>query len=257
MPSSRRSTRQPPASESTPIAAIDVEPTVRELLKFRSLGEMPLRYAVLVEGTTDIAYLASTVDIVRAEYSCDLLDLGDGSQISVRTPLKSGGFRGGIPELERLASDLMPFVIRLEAIGPICFVLDHDDEGRRAAKAMRDSGYRVPRAMAITLDPTEHPSACLPLKGEPTICVEDLLSPRIQQLFFESAPASCEVSFRRGVPVKYAWHESSKSELPKFVAANGKPHDVVELVRLIARVRRMWNLDVPDAVTDLLQGCDA
>lgn len=253
----RRSTRQPPPSESTPAADINVEPAVRELLKLRSLGNMPLRFVVLVEGTTDIDYLNAALQIVQAQCSCDLLDLGDNSQIALRTPLKPGGFRGGIPELERLASDLMPFVIRLEAVGPICFVLDHDFEGKRAAKAIRESGYRVPRAMAITLDPKEHPLACCPLKGEPVVCVEDLLSPRVQTEFFEQETASCEVSFDRGVPVKYVWHGESKSQLPSFVAANGRPHDVIELVRLIVRIRRMWNLDVPAEVEQLLQSRDA
>jgi hypothetical protein len=244
-------------TESVPISGLDVEPAVRMLLKGHSLGEMPLRYVMLVEGLTDIEYLIAAVNIVQAEYSCNLLDLGDGAQIAVCTPRKPGTLRGGTLELEQVAKELMPFVIGLEKVGPICFVLDHDPEGRRVAKIIRELGYCVSRAMTITLDPKEHPRACRPLKGEPPICVEDLLSPGVQKGFFESRPAWCEVSFSEGVPVRYAWHGESKGALPGFVAANGGLHDVAEVARLIVRVRRLWNLAIPESVEAWLASGDA
>lgn len=249
----RRSTRQPPVSPSMPTAPLSVEAAIRELLKRHSLGDMPLRFVVLVEGMTDIEYLNATIKVVQAKCGCDLLDLGDGSRIAIRTPLIPGSLRGGTPELQRLARDLAPFVISLEAVGPMCILLDHDDEGLRAAKSIRDLGYHIPRAQAITLDPKEHPLACCPLKGEPKICVEDLLSPRTQGAFFGAKPATCEVCYKDGVAVRFVWRGESKSQLPEFVASAAKAHDVVELIRVLVRVRRLWNLDVPAAVDELIQ----
>jgi len=252
MTSPRRSSHQSPQSEWSDMRPTDVVSAVRHILGLRNLENMPLQYVMLVEGTTDIDYLKAAIGRVREATDCDLSQLGDGVIMSIHTPTKHGGRRGGTPELVRLARDLMPFAIRLEAIGPLCFVLDHDDEGKRAAGEIRDMGYRGPRATVMTLDPSEHPDACRPLKGEPSLSVEDLLSAEIQGRFFNSAPASCEVSFCNGAPVKYVWHADSKYELPGFVEANGTVSDVRELVRLIARVRRLWNIDVPSAVESLL-----
>ena len=257
MSGARRSTRQPPVSEPAASPGIDLDGALRNVLEKRSLGDMPRRYVVLVEGTTDIEYLNAAVEVIKSRCSCDLLDLGNGAQIAIHTPLKPGTTRGGIDELVPLADELRTFVITLEAVGPMCIVLDHDEAGKSAYRKIQDYGYCVPRSMAILLDPKEHPSACDTLKGHKVVCVEDLLSVGIQKKYFDDRSPSCEVSFRDGVPVKYVWHRPSKDELPEFVRTNAEPQDLCELVRLIVRIRKLWSLEIPEAVEELLQSHDA
>jgi len=229
----------------------------KKILRDKHRLEVPLGYLLIVEGTTDVAYLERAAARVRDECDVDLLALDDPdgrfSAITICTPLNplADGNRGGTPQMIRLADDLHQHVMFFETVRPVCFVLDHDTEGRAAAKTIRERHkYTSDFARPITLDPKDHKNAChFCGKGERAIVVEDLLSLDIQKTFFQSGLRYCDVSYEAGKIVRFDWREPSKSELCEFVVTEASAEDFREVARILVRVREMWRLDVPPSVT--------
>lgn len=255
---SRRAKKRPPLSSVTlpPDAAKSVADVVKSTLRERYCLEIPLRYVVVVEGLTDCAYIMYANELCKSECGIDLLSLpGVGSgAITVCTPIDpadDGRKRGGIPWIVRLGEELRQYVLAYEIVGPICFVLDHDPQGEEACKELLDRGYTLERAIAITLDHSSHPGACrLAGKGSDPIVIEDLLSIRVQEEFFANSRAWCDVAYQDGRMVRIGWRNESKAELCAYVCDNGLPDDFTEIVNLIARIRRMWRLGVPQGIID-------
>lgn len=108
------------------------------------------------------------------------------------------------------------------------------------------------RARAETLDPRQHPFACRNGRGEPEAVIEDFLSVRIQKEFLGATPAWCDVSYRNGEIVRCVWQKESKADLCGYVCEHAELLDVIEMVRVLVRVRRLWRLDVPVEVERLL-----
>lgn len=256
----RSALRLPPPTEARTASA----PLVADLLKRNHLLEVPTSYLVIVEGTTDVHYLNKAAELTTVSFGHDMLDLGpaarDGAmRITVCTPITPedpDGRRGGLPQIERLATDLRSFIIEYEMPSPICFVLDHDHDGISVAKRLREQGFNMDRARPETLDPQLHPSACRRGHGEPEVVIEDLLSVRIQKAFFEATPASCDVSYRNGEVVRCMWQKESKADLCGYVCEHAKLQDLAEIMRVLARVRRLWRLDVPDEIERFLNGTE-
>ncbi|MEN6578531.1 MAG: hypothetical protein ABFD90_19455 [Phycisphaerales bacterium] len=256
MSKQRRSTLRPPPSLEAKNASV---PLVADLLKRNHRLEVPTSYLVIVEGTTDVHYLKKAAELAKAVSGVDLLDLGpsapDGvSNITVCTPINPedpAGLRGGLPQIERLATDLRSFIIEYELPSPICFMLDHDRDGVDVARRLRDRGFNMDRARSETLEPQQHPLACPSGRGETEVVIEDLLSMRIQKEFFGATPAWCDVSYRNGEVVRCVWQKESKADLCAYVCEHAELLDLIEVVRVLARVRRLWRLDVPPEVERL------
>jgi hypothetical protein len=254
----RRRTARPPDPLLVPADdAISMAKYV--LLKNHKLN-VPLGYLVIVEGTTDVAYLQCSAARLNDECGVDLLRLNDPEgnfqSITICTPLNplAQGNRGGTPQIIRLADDLKQHVMLFQTVCPVCFVLDHDTEGRGAAKMIRDTHkYTSDIARPITLDPKCHRKACQYYgKGERPIVVEDLLSLKIQTLFFESGAHCCDVSYEEGKIARFEWREPSKSALCEFVCSEARADDVLELARVLMRVRELWRLEVPTSVRNFI-----
>lgn len=257
MSKQRRAALRPPPSLEARTAS---SPIVADLLQRNHRLEVPTSYLVVVEGTTDVYYLRRASELARAAHGFDLLSLGpaapDGlGRITVCTPINPDdpdGLRGGLPQIERLAADLRSFIIEYELPSPICFMLDHDRGGVEAAKRLRHQGFDMDRARPETLDPQCHPTACRRGRGEPEAVIEDLLSVRIQKQFLHATPASCDVSFRNGEVVRCVWQKESKADLCGYVCKHADLHDMLEVVRVLVRVRRLWRLDIAPEIEGLL-----
>lgn len=257
MSKQRRSMLRPPPSLEVKNASA---PVVADLLRRNHRLEVPMCYLVIVEGTTDVHYLKKAAELAKAVCGVDLLALGpstpDGvSNITVCTPINPDhpdGLRGGLPQIERLATDLRSFIVEYELPSPVCFMLDHDRDGVDVAKRLRGQGFNMDRACPETLDPQRHPFVCRSGRGKPEAVIEDLLSVRIQKEFLGAAPAWCDVSYRNGEVVRCVWQKESKADLCGYVCANAKLPDLLEVVRVLVRVRRLWRLDVPAEVERLL-----
>lgn len=257
MSKQRRTARLPPPSAEAQTASASI---VADLLRRNHLLEVPTCFLVVVEGTTDVHYLTKAAELAKLAFGFDMLDLGPSApngatRITVCTPINPedpDGRRGGLPQIERLATDLRSFIIEYERPSPICFVLDHDQDGVAVAKRLRDQGFNMDRARPETLDPQCHTSACRRGRGEPEAVIEDLLSVRIQQRFFKATPASVDVSYREGKVVRCIWQKESKAELCDYVCEHAELEDVVEVLRVLARVRRLWRLTVPTEIDSFL-----
>lgn len=157
-----------------------------------------------------------------------------------------------------MADDLRQYVLRFDIVGPVCFVLDFDPTGREKERILRQHGYTVDRAKVIMIDPGHHPGACrFAGKGDDPIVVEDLLSLRIQRRFFEADQSSCEVVYEDGEITRIGWRKESKDGLCAFVCEKASWEDVIELARVLVRVRELWRLDVPRPVVELLSASSA
>lgn len=224
-------------------------------------------FTIIVEGLTDVDYLTFAATKVLADTGFDLLD-GSASgradaKIRVCTPLDArhptpeGRRRGGSKLLGRLIKFLSGYISILESSrAQICFVVDHDDAGRGTVKAIKDAGFAV-EYMAVTLDAACDP-ACLPgLCSRPDMVVEDLLSLRIQQAFFDQGGCDCRVTFRDGEAQRFEWDGASKGDLPSFVREAAALQDVSDLVQVLFRVRQLWGLPNPDLTSSKSANCDS
>lgn len=258
MSGARRSTSRPPPDPEVRTASQHV---VKDLLKRNHRLEVPTSYLIVVEGTTDCYYLRKAAELALQEYGVDILKLDvaaiDGTEaITVCTPIKPedpSGLRGGLPQIERLARDVLTHVVEYELPSPMCFLLDHDDAGMEAAKRLRDMGYNLDRARPETLEPERHPSACRSGIPSSPVVIEDLLSVRVQSAFLNAKPANCDVTYRAGRIVRCGWHKESKAELCEFVCQRAEAIDMIEVIRAVARVRELWRLSVACEIKTLLQ----
>lgn len=253
----RRSSSRPPPTADVRAASAQV---VADLLRHNHRLEVPSAYLLIVEGTTDCHYLRRAAELACLEFGQDLLRLdppmSDGlASITVCTPINPedpAGLRGGVPQIERLAGDLRPSVLNYEIPSPLCIVLDHDAAALEAAQRLRKLGYNIDRARIETLEPKHHPHACRTGRGEACVVIEDLLSLRLQQEFLQSTRASCDVTLVDGQIVRCAWHTESKPTLCEFACRDGDVRDMIELVRVLVRVRQLWRLDVAPKVLEFL-----
>jgi len=203
------------------------------------------RYTIVVEGHTDIAYLSRAAELAEDLCGENLLALpayaqpADGaSLICVCTPENphTPG-RGGTKEVGRLARFLAGYIPILDLTGKIFVVCDHDDAGRGCVKTVSEAGFDA-GTHCLTLDPAKHPNAC----SEGCVVIEDLLSRAIQRRFFEMGGCCCRVTYHDGEAVRYEWDQPSKGLLQQYVVEHGEWRDLLEIGRIIARVREVWGL---------------
>lgn len=234
---------------------------VADLLSRNHMLQLPTSFVIVVEGETDCRYLRAAASLASQEFGEDLLGLdgadADGNRsITVCTPVNpnhASTGRGGLVQVTQLASDLLRHVIEYELPSPICFLLDHDEAGMSAAKKIREWGYNIDRARVETHQPARHPLACRAKAQNPTVVIEDLLSIRVQRAFLAEGTADCDVCYRDGQVVRYIWTKESKSSLCDYVCTRGRVSDVVEVLRAIVHVRRLWRLPELGLVGSFLQ----
>ncbi len=140
-------------------------------------------------------------------------------------------------QVVRLAREIRTAVFSYEAYYGVAFVFDHDDAGIKARNTIADYGFKADRH-SVTLEPKKHPGAC----SKKQVVMEDLLSIRIQSAFFHQGAPWCSAEYESGQLMRYAWGHQSKAPLQDFVAANGTWDDVLEVARVLGRVRQMWGL---------------
>ena len=224
----------------------DLLQELEELLREKYSLEVLPPFTVLCEGWTDVGYLELAAALHLKATGVDLLAVPseiadfDQQRIGIFTPGRPGDpSRGGTPQMVRLAKDLTPFAFTLRAFRGLLFVFDHDDAGIAAAQAVTGLGYRSTNNV-VTLDPKEHPKAC----AKKQICIEDLISLTIQYRFFEETPSSCSIEYVESKPQRIHWAHSAKSGLRDYIVGGAELSDVEELVRLLKRVRRAFELPV-------------
>jgi len=243
-------TASPTRKSASPIPAL--RPTPEEYhrgfvngLKERFCLDPFEMYTILVEGHTDIAYLSRAAEL--AEEICGenllavpayVLRADENPRIRVRTPenpLTPG--RGGTKEVGRLARFLGTYVPILELTGKVFFACDHDEAGRGCLKAITEAGFDT-STHCLTLDPAKHPNAC----SKDDVVIEDLLSLTIQRRFFETGGCCGRVTYHAGEVVRYEWNDPSKSLLQRYVVEHAGWNDLMEIGRVIARIREVWGL---------------
>ena len=233
-----------------------MEEQIRRTLRTNHLLDVPLRYVVFVEGETDVSYINTAARLVVERFGVDPLRADENHQIVVAAPANpaiKGRRRGGTPQLRWLGDDLKHFAVQYGMVGPICFVLDHDAEGVKTAKELEEMGYKSDRARAITIDHQYHPRACRQKrKGDDPIVVEDLISLALQHRFFQTAAVSCDIAYIEGEASRIVWRHPSKDALCEYVQTNARMEDLVELVRVLCRVRELWQLGIPEELHALL-----
>jgi hypothetical protein len=209
-----------------------------------------LKYNIFVEGHTDIKYLqhAATMAITLGE---DLLAvpstsigvLADQMQICSPRSISDPLHRGGVKELNRLGRELAAWLSRLDAEIFVMFVFDHDQAGITAMSQLRKDGIRI--AESLTLDAEKHPGAC----GDKDVVIEDLLSTSIQRSFFDSqSDCSVWVQYVNGSIRRFSWDHPTKDALCNYVTASACWKDVLEIGRILARIREIWGLPVSDKI---------
>jgi len=147
MPPEQKAAKLAPSSEGFPTRA----ELVTKITAFLGEYSLPLLpdYTIVVEGTTDVAYLHRAAELALAGGGEDILAVPVGAwrrsdRILVCTPTKPGGEgRGGTPLMVRLAHELRTFVFGpLELFSGLVFVFDHDDAGLQAQDHIESFGYR-------------------------------------------------------------------------------------------------------------------
>lgn len=221
---------------------------LNELLKVEyCLDPLPL-YTLVVEGWSDVKYLLAAAALARNRGS-DLLSATspvDGATIPIGiiTPgRRNDPSRGGVEQVVRLARDIKAAVFAYDAYHGVAFVFDHDDAGIKGRDEVAQHGFLGDKH-TITLDPKRHPLAC----AKKQVVVEDLLSLRVQTAFFSQGSAWCSAEYEAGALKRYVWGHASKGALQAFVASNAAWEDLIEVARVLVRVREMWGLPVDDAL---------
>jgi len=242
MPTPYRKAENPPPPLSLPPAA-DLLERLERTLQEQFAMPMLSPFSVIVEGTMDRDYIIRAADLESEETGVDLLNVpGDPpSEVSIVTPASGACCnRGGAPRCVALAGVLYPYASLLECFNGLLFVLDHDDEGRKAERDISAIGFEKGKHV-ITLDPAYHRSI-----ESDVITIENLLSLRIQNEYFRDHQAWCCVEYRGGSVWRYDWHNKSKPSLREYVLSHATGEDVVEVRRLLRRIRRLMGLPVDE-----------
>jgi len=232
---SRRRAEHAPTSQKVTSLEDFIAELNRDLEAEFCLSALP-RFSLLVEGHTDRLYLLRAAELAASDG--DLLavpaHLSPGSErIEILTPGSPGDpSRGGVKQMVRLAQKIGPYVFRMDLVGGIYFVFDHDHTGRQGQEEVSRAGFKSD-THSITLDPSFHPNAL----ADKDVVVEDLLSLEIQQRFFAQGTPWCSVTYQAGKARRFQWHHQSKGDLCRFVRENGNANDFHELIRLLRRVR--------------------
>jgi len=240
MTKSDRKAKSPPP----PLVLPDAETLARGLERtLRDEFAMPMLspFSAIVEGTIDRDYLIRAAELNSEEEGVDLLDVpGDpSSQISILTPASGTcSNRGGASRCTALAHALSRHSWAIDCLKGLLFVLDHDDEGKNARRDIAAIGFQSGRHV-ITLDPTYHRSV-----NSGVVTIEDLLSLCIQDEYFRNHKVWCSVEYRGGVICRYDWHKKSKPALRDYVLSHATGKDMVEVVRLLQRIRKVMGLPV-------------
>lgn len=193
-------------------------------------------YSVVVEGQTDKKYLYRAVQLQLEFDGANLLavpPIDSGDEILICTPGSSENpNRGGTPQMVRLARMLQPYIFTLDMFNGLLFVFDHDQAGLEAQNEITKYGFRKDDH-SITLDPRIHQKAC----GAKQVVVEDFLSLRIQEAYFDSTECTCSVEYVTGKRTRIRWEQDSKNGLCEFVLATAQRDDLIELINLLRRIR--------------------
>ncbi|MBB6440799.1 hypothetical protein [Phycisphaera mikurensis] len=221
------------------------------------LSDAAHRYVTFVEGSSDIAYINVAASRFAERTGTDLLDAGNGTKLTFFSPARPSSNlvrRGGVEQLKKLADDLKVFALQLDAAGPICFLFDHDQAGCDGAREVRKMGYQTDARCVLTLDPKYHPRACRHArKGGDPVVIEDLLSLDLQRRFFAQGGSSCDVAYISGDISRFSWRHPSKDDLCRFAQAHASCEDLIEVARIIWRIRELWRLPVPEEARQLLE----
>lgn len=214
---------------------------------------LPQSHCVFVEGAGDREYLLEAAQRVKSELGEDLLDVGVGGRMSILSPRAPGisTERGGASRVGAVGEMLQEAIFRFSCLGPVCFVLDHDQAGRKVVDQLRGMGYEADRpSPAFSLDPRVFIGA-VEDKGETEI--EDLVAIRVHEQYFSKGKASCRVRYCEGVARRYEWLGESKAGFREYVKHSASLNDLLEVVRVLAKVREAWGELIPDCVADLLE----
>jgi hypothetical protein len=236
--SARKAQRAPAAAKRPTLE--ELENRLRGLLADDyHLGALSA-FTVVLEGATDLRYLAHAASRAKNEENEDLLSVPaqldeKGTGILLCSPGQRGDpTRGGVKQMVRLARELHPYVFTLEVVRLVVFVFDHDEAGLEARDSIAQFGF-LPGTHSLTLDPTEHPLAC----ARKQVVIEDLLSLRIQKEFFARYKPTCSVEFENGSVKRFRWGHQAKGDLCEYVCNSSTYSDLVELVNLLRRIREL------------------
>lgn len=226
------------------------------------------RFCVFLEGWTDVLYLTKAAQLAAEHLHEDLLaateDDGTQTQIALLTAGNpTNPSRGGADFLTKLANEIYAYVVKLRMY-IIIFIFDHDVAGIKACNDICNIGFKF-STHATTLNP-EKPREPKNFSIKHERVIEDLLSLRIQQQFFdETANCCCRVTYQNGQVTRFQWEGDSKTELQDFACNHGSLDDLIECVALLRQIRRAFGLpavqvvqpaaeqSIPDVEQDTLQ----
>ncbi len=214
------------------------------------------KYNIYVEGHTDVGYLDCAARLALSSMREDLMAVPTGgpsdlleSRIQVLSPRnpRDEKQRGGVKALTRLGQELARWLPRLDVECFVMFVFDHDKAGLDALNKLKKSGMKS-ASQTISLHPAKHPGAC----GQKQIVVEDLLSLTIQKDFFESRSDCCVwITHTSGEVTRFAWNHPTKDQLCAYVQEHASWPDVLEIGRLLGRIRESWALPTSSHIFEL------
>jgi hypothetical protein len=232
---SRQRASKAPAPRPWP-SPEEVEQQLNAVLQDYALGPLNSFTAVL-EGTTDLRYLAAAASLHQADTGENLLAVPDelgGGEIDLVTPGKPGApHRGGVARMVPLARDVKGYVFPYPLVQRLLFVFDHDEAGLNGQQQIAEHGF-VNGTHSLTLDPRQHPEATA-RKG---VTIEQLLSLKVQAEFFAFGDPWCSCEYEAGMLVCYRWGHESKAALCDFVCENASVADMSEVVVLLRRIRK-------------------
>lgn len=248
--SSRRSNMPPPRRLGS---AEEHLPALATILADEFMVPPLAKYNVYVEGATDVAYLECAARLAAEEVDENLLEVptntDDGSldnRIQICSPSDPNDpeHRGGVKMLSRLGRELSSWLRRLDRELFVMFVFDHDQAGLAGLVKLRKDGIKSD-SQAISLVASKHPTAC----GRKNIVIEDLLSLRIQKAFFDQNSDCCVwVRHVNGEVVRFSWEHPTKDALCEYVQRQATWEDVLEVGRVLGRVRGCWGLPVNNGI---------
>jgi hypothetical protein len=222
----------------------------------RILGERfrldPLpQFSVFLEGWTDVLYLKRAAELAAEHLDEDLLTAIDDDGTQTRIALLTVGnptdpSRGGADRLVKLAEEIYSYVFRIRMFS-VFFVFDHDATGINACNGVCDLGF-IFNSQTTTLNP-DKPMEPKNFSIKHERLVEDLLSLRIQQQFFDGcANRCCKVTYHNGAVTRFQWEGVSKTELQDFACTRGSLEDLLEFVYLLRRIRKAFALPSLQAI---------
>lgn len=216
-----------------PIGAADVLEAVVAVIREQEPPEQEDAIRIVVEGSTDAAYVETAARLAQERWGFDLLA---GCRVAPPGEDREGGAEKAVRELLLLDAQ------GVTAVG----VFDDDEPGRSAAKdARKFTGQKV-HVLPAEFDPLKNPN------GSGKTEIEDLVAlPLLERFYAENSELQPEERTIRGDLTRVVVAGLDKEVAADWIAEHASFDDLQKIVYVVCMLRESIGLPLPDGCPPL------